>query len=1089
MNRVIMFLMNQKLLVNLVVALILILGLTVLMRINREFVPEVNFDMVTVTTIYPGGSPDELEQLISIPIEKELREVDGLDKVRAYNIENVSVVAIYIDDSAKDKKQVVQDIKDAVDLVENLPDKAEKPIVEEVKLEKSMVIDVAIYGSDGSVPYGTIREVADDFEDSVYELDEIAEVEDFGFLDREYLVEVDPSAQMKYRMGMNTVINTLATRNLDLPGGPLRLGDREYVLRTKGQYNDSGEILGTVLMSNDMGFVTRIRDVATVSDTFEEATVHQRYNGQEAIIYRLWKKRSVDEIVTVDKIRDFVAHYKNKYPDQVKIQLFNDYSKMTRERISAVLSNAVTGFILLAIILTMLLGPRMAAIVASGIPIAFMVAFMGMKAGDITLNVISLFGMIMVLGMIVDFSIVVSENSHRYMETGLFKDHAIQKGVSEVVWPVTVTLICTCAAFAPLLMLTGLMGKFIKAIPMVLILCLCASWFTAMFVMPTYLQIFSKEPKIKTKFDELKSEDRYFEKGFFGFIQRRYKKLLAVALDHRYVTLGVLIALLAGSLALVRVIGFVFMPGGGAEQLEIKTYLPQDTNLAANLRESRKIEDIIMKLPKAEFEALHSSIGEEVPFVLDPKPGEGTHKSTFKIYLTSFHDREREAREILDELRVKITGAQKKGLISPNMFVRFSVEEKGPPVGKPVNVEIRGRDLAVLGKIAHEYMDYLRTIDGVRDITMDLEEGKEEYRYKVDEVMATRAGLSTYDVAMALHSSYQGAIATSVRKGEEDIDIRVRFPEEARKNRKSLDYVMIANRSGGLIPLDRVSSMTKQPGYSQINRLNYMRLVQVQADVDLNKATSIEVNRAVEKKFRDISARYPGYSVAYGGEQEETSERMGELGTLFQFALLIIFIVLAVFFGSLMLPVVVMAAIPFALVGVIFALAVHGEPLSFMSVLGLFSLAGVIVSNTLVLVQFINNLRDEHLPMREALIEAGVIRLRPIILTSGTTVLGLIPSIYGLGGKDFFVAPLALSFGYGLVFATVITLILIPCFYHIAEDIKGRTSRLLAVAGITMSPAIYTPPPAPVLPGIQRSEEEGGDVKASKKEKKKKKQD
>jgi multidrug efflux pump subunit AcrB len=733
-----------------------------------------------------------------------------------------------------------------------------------------------------------------------------------------------------------------------------------------------------------------------------------------------------------------MQEYKNKYPEQVKIELFNDYSKMTRERISAVLSNAVMGFAFLAIILTLLLGPRMAAIVATGIPIAFMVAFIGMKAGDVTLNVISLFGMIMVLGMIVDFSIVVSENSHRYMETGLFKKHAIQKGVSEVVWPVTVTLLCICAAFAPLLMLTGLMGKFIKAIPLVLILCLCASWFTAMFILPTYLQIFSKERSRKGDFDVLKIEDRYFEGGFFGYVQKRYKRLLSFALDHRYLTLLVLVILLATSLLMIRFIGFVFMTGGGAEQLEIKTYLPQDTNLAANLRESKKIENIIMKLPSEELEALHSSIGEEVPFGLDPKPGEGTHKSTFKVYLTSYHGRDRDAEVILDEIRDNVYEAQKKGLLPGNMFFRFSVEENGPPVGKPVNVEIRGREFSQLAKIAQEYIDYLKTVDGVRDITMDLEEGKEEYRYIVDEVMATRAGVSTFDVAMALHSSFQGAVATSVRKGDEDIDIRVRFPEEARKKRKSLDYVMIANRTGGLIPLDRVTSMTRQPGYSQINRLNYMRLVQVQADVDLKKTTPIEVNRAMEAKFQSIAERYPGYSVAYGGEQEETNKRMGELGTLFQFALLVIFVVLAVFFGSLMLPVVVMAAIPFALVGVIFALAVHRQPLSFMSVLGLFSLAGVIVSNTLVLVQFINNLRDERLPLREALIEAGVIRLRPIILTSGTTVLGLIPSIYGVGGKDFFVAPLALSFGYGLIFATVITLILIPCFYHIAEDIKEK---------------------------------------------------
>jgi len=405
------------------------------------------------------------------------------------------------------------------------------------------------------------------------------------------------------------------------------------------------------------------------------------------------------------------------------------------------------------------------------------------------------------------------------------------------------------------------------------------------------------------------------------------------------------------------------------------------------------------------------------------------------------------------------------------MFIRFEVKENGPPVGKPVNVEIRGKGFETLAKIADEYVAYLKTVKGVRDITMDLEQGKQEYRYKVNEVMATRAGLSTFDVAMALHSSYQGAVATSVRQGNDDIDIRVRFPEESRKRRRSLDYVMIANRRGGLIPLDKVTSMKKQPGYSQINRLDYKRIVQVQADVDTDVVTSIEVNRDMEKKFSDIASRYPNYYVTYGGEQEETNERMSELGTLFQFALLVIFVILAVFFGSLILPLVVMIAIPFALVGVVFALAVHGEVFSFMSVLGLFSLAGVIVSNTLVLVQFINNLRDQCLPLKDALVEAGVIRLRPVILTTGTTVLGLIPSIYGLGGKDFFVAPLALSFGYGLIFATIITLILVPCFYYIAEDLKGGAAKILGKVGITMGDTLYECP-EPRVPGSEPETEE-----------------
>jgi len=1054
-SKIIKFLIEQKLLINLMVLLILLSGFFMAKSTNREAYPEVNFDMVSIKTIYPGGSPDEMEQLVSIPIEKKLREVDGIDKVRAYNIENVSVVVVYLEDDVSDKKQVVQDIKDAVDLVDNLPEKADVPLVEEIKFDKTPAIDIAIYGKKADVPYREVRDVADALEDFLYDINGVAEVEDFGYYDKEFLVEVFPESQQKYRIGMNTILNTLKNRNLDLPGGALRIDDKEYILRTKGQYQNTEEIKNTVVMANDAGFVTRIQDVADVLDTFEEADVLERFNGHKAVVFTVWKKRSSDEIVLVDKIKKELSDYKVANSENVMIKTFNDTSRYTRNRLSSVQTNALTGFFLLAFILFLLLGPRVSAIVTFSIPIAFMTAFFAMKIGDITFNVISLFGMIMVLGMIVDFGIVVAENSHRYMQTGMNKAGAIEKGVAEVFWPVTMTLLCICAAFAPLLLISGILGKFIKGIPIVLIICLCASWFIAMFIMPMYLNIFSKENDKDTTQTSLGDTNKYFEKGKFGTIQKKYRNFLILSLKHRYITLGFLIVLLFFALFLAKVVGFVFIPGGGAEELQIKIKFPQETNLNANLREIRKIEKLILQLPEKELAALHCTVGSEASSGLDPKPGEGTHKSTVMIYLTPEDDRERLAPLILDQLRREILSAQKQGHISGLMKFEFTEQKHGPPVGKPVNVEIRGKDFATLKKISYEYMDYLKTIKGVRDITFDLEEGKEEYRYRPDEVMAARTGVSVMEVAQALNASFEGAVATSVRQGKEDIDIRVRFPEAARAYIQSLNDVMISNGSGGLIPLDRVMHVDKQPGYTQINRLNYKRIVQVQAEVDTDVITSIEVNRKLARKFKDIENQYNGYSISYGGEQEETGKRMGEMGVLFLFAILVIYIMLAVYFNSLIIPVVVMSAIPFSLVGVMLALWAHGQPLSFMSTLGLFSLAGVIVSNTLVLVQFINYMRDEQLPLKDALIKAGVLRLRPVILTSGTTVLGLFPTIYGLAGKDYFVAPLALSFGYGLIFATFITLVLVPCFYHIAEDVKGATSKLLAKAGIQMGSTIY----------------------------------
>ncbi len=1079
MKRIISFLLDQKLLINIVVVIILMAGLATLPGINRESVPDVKFDMVTITTIYPGASPSDAEELISIPIEKKLRSISNLDKVRAYNVENVSLIVVFIEDRAPDKKKVVQDIKDAVEQVNNLPSTAMKPLVSEVTFDNTELISVAFTGKYDNVPYSRLREFANKSENFFYDIDGVAVVEKFGYYDREYLVEIDPDALEKYRIGMNTIVNALQMRNIDFPGGALRIGQKEFVLRTKGKFKNADEIRNTVIRGNDTGYALRVGDIAKVTDTYAEADVHHRFNGKEAVVFKIWKKRSADEIVLSDRIKKAVASYSVPGYDDVKISFFNDQSDQTRTRIGSVVHEAALGFIILGIFMFMLLGRRMSLLVLAGIPVTFMVTFTAMWYLGITINIVSLFGMIMVLGMMVDFSIVIAENSHRYMEHGMKRRDAVETGVSEVFWSVTVTLICIIAAFMPLLLVSGMVGKFVKAIPVVIIITLIASWVIAMFILPMFLNMFlsdshenAKDTRAETlpqkffsrifgnKIDralrKVQSDDENIEEGLFGQVQNIYKSFVTAALNHRYLTVGILIVLFIISLSLVPKIGFKFITGGGEEQIRISVKLPFETNLESNLSEMKKIEKLILEsVPPKELKALHLYVGEEFTEIIDPKPGKATYKSTFEIYLVPEKERKRTADVINLDLRKRIAKAQGDGIVPEDLNIKIDNVFKGPPVGKPVNVEIQGEDFNVINKISAEYIACLREVKGVRDITIDLESGKTEYQYTVNERMAAWTGVSAYDIASAINASFAGAVATKVNQNEEEVGVRVRFEENARKKMSGLRDVKIANMTGGLIPLDSVSNVKIEKGYAQINRLNFKRLVQVQADVDIKQITPVDVTKLLEKRFADIGKRYPGYIVKYGGEQEDTNKSMGELGNLFIAALIFIFVVLTVFMNSLIMPVIIMIAIPFALVGVIFALFTHGQPLSFMSTLGLFSLAGIIVSNTLVLVQFINRFRDEGMSLRDALVEGGVVRLRPIILTAGSMILELLPVMYGFGGKDYLVSPLALAFGYGLMFATFITLVLIPCFYYIAEDAKGVISGILSKFGVEMSGTIY----------------------------------
>lgn len=1045
MKKIIDFIIKSKLLVNLLVLVILAAGFAVVSNLNREAFPEVNMDMMTITTVYPGAAPDEVENLITIPIEKKLREISGIEDVEAFNIENVSVLVVYLDEmlSEKNHTKAVDDVKDAVDSITDLPEDAEEPEVKEITTEKTNAIDVALVTTKtGDQAYRELRETAKKLEDELFFIDGVAEIEKLGYRDKEYLVEVYPESLQKYRIGLNAVTRKLMARNLDLPGGALRVDGKEYLLRTIGQFNGINEVKKMVVFSNDAGFTTMLGDIAKVTDTYEEEEIMERVDFKNAIVLQLLKKKSADMITINSDIKKYLLEFEKTLPEGMSITYFNDMSRFVKARLSSLITNAAVGFVLLALILMMMLGRRLALVVGISIPVSFMISFMLMQQQGITLNVISMFALVMVLGMIVDFSIVVAENAYRHMEQGKEKVTAINDGVREVAAPITVTLFCIIAAFAPLLFVSGLIGKFIFAIPMVIIICLLSSWLCAVFVLPAYIDSLVKVSK---RHADKQGDDN---PGF-------YEKVLSKMVKLRYLVVVAIFALLMLTFWGMGKLDFVFMPSS-SKGVFVKMQMPQGTNLKTTNKAIKPIEALLSSLPKIEVESIQSRVGIHMANQMDMRPKDGTHKAVAYLNLAPAGDREkaggRSGEEIVAELRNNLAALIKEGKVNPDLDVLFELDMEGMPQGKPVSVEIRGDNLETCNEIAEKYEAYLKTIDGVHDIAIDLEKGKTEYRYKINEVYANRAGLSVSDVAQSILSSFKGAVATKVKKGDEEIDVRVRFPDWARRTENSLSDVMIENNNGGLISLDKVTSYDKGKGYATINRKNYKRVVKVDANIDLSKTTAMKVNSDLLDKFENISNEYMGYSINYGGEQEDTQESMGDLGRLFMVALAVIFVILAVFFNSLWIPVIIMICIPFSLIGVVFALLTHGQPISFMSVLGVFSLAGVIVSNTLVLVQFINNLRkNEGMTVTEAVVHGGALRFRPVILTSGTTVLGLIPTIYGLGGKDAFVAPLGLAFGYGLIFATVITLILVPCFYHVAEDIKGVWAKSLGRLGIKVN--------------------------------------
>ncbi len=1032
MKKLIDLLISEKMAISLFMFAILVGGFFSIKGLNQEAFPEIALDMVTIQTIYPGAASDEVENLVTIPIEKKLREISGIDKVTDYSLENVSFVAVNLEEKLSKSKRVklIDDIKNAVRSINDFPSNVKDPEVTEISTEKTEAISIALMTKQkGDAGYAILRETAKELKDKLLFVDGVAEVVKKGYFDRQYLIEVNPAALQKYRIGLNILLYRLQTRNINLPGGVLRVGDNEFVLRTTGQYKDIADIQNTVIFSNDAGYVTRLKDIAKVTDTFVEPDILHRINGQNAIILKVNKKQIADTIKTVKRIKALLKTEKLSLPKGISMDYFNDYSRFVTLRLSALIINSLIGFALLLAILLFLLGYRLSGIVSVSIPVTFMIAFICMKAIGITINIISMFALVMVLGMVVDFSVVVCENTYRYLEKGLSRREAVEKGLSEVLPVMFTTLICIIVAFAPLLFVTGLVGKFIYAIPAVIIICLMASFLVAVLVMPMMLDTFAKAPKRETA-----SKDQR---------PNIYRRLIHRVVTHRYLAVLVLILVTFLTFSAFGKFGsFVFM-NGAAEGIDIQTQMPHSTNLEANKKAIITIEKVVTGLyPKSIVEGIHTYIGTQTSGKLEFAPTDGTYKGTVQLNLSPEETRSIKGPAILKVVREKIAQNQKNGVIDPRIQVKFQMSKVGMPVGSAINVEIRGADFGMLEKIATEYRTYLKSIKGVDDVYSDLEPGKEEYQYMINDEKASRAGLSMQDASQALYVSFKGAVATTVKKGDEKIDLLVRFPDWARRHMDSLNDVVVANAYGSVIPLSEVTSYKKQTGFAMISRKNYMRIVQVKANVDGQVITSMKANSLLKKHFNDIEKRYPEYVVSYGGEQEDTEKSMKNLGVLFLIAIFAIFLIIATFFNSFTLPIVVMGAIPFSLVGIFLALFAHGNlPLTFMGVLGFFSLASIIVSNTLVLVQFINNARAQGMSVTDAVVEGSAVRLRPIFLTSGVVVLGLIPTIYGIGGKDEFVVPLAMAFGYGLLFATILTLVIVPCFYHIIIDIKQLFKR------------------------------------------------
>jgi multidrug efflux pump subunit AcrB len=1026
------FSVNQSLFVNLLSVIIIIVGIIVVMGIVKEIFPNVAFDMVSITTPYPGATPKDVEKLVTVPIENELKEVDGIKEITSNSATGTSLIYVEIDPDEQDKQKVIRDIQSAVDKVKDLPREIEEdPVVVELTSRQYPIIEVSM---SGEVAEQKLREYADALEDLLEDIRGVAKVEKDGYRDREIQVLVDPDKLREYYVSVNEIEDALYSRNISIPAGELDTETVEYSVRTTGEFEGAEEVEEVIIRANDSGNWLKVKDLAKVEDTFKDEDIIIKSWGTRSINLVVMKKESGDAIRIVDRIKQEAGRFLERAPDELKVSYINDYSFFVRRRLNVLRNNAWIGLLLVIVTMLLFLDRRVAMFTVLGIPISFFFTFIFMNAAGITINLISMFGLVVVLGMLVDDGIIVAENVYRYMEKGMSPRKAAVKGTEEVMGAVTTAVFTTIAAFSPLLFMSGIIGKFIKNIPAVIIVALLASLGEAFIILPSHLADFVR---IKSSKKDGKSGSSVSKKGkkWLRKIVYFYTRIVRVAVRNKYkVLIGFTLMLGLCIFLAVTQIKFILFPPAGINQFFIRMEAPIGTPLDKTNELTEPVEDVVAELPPGELDAYVTTVGKIEEDRNDPFAGRGSHFSQITVYLTPEQDRERGVEAIIEEMRLRTKDI--KGFSD----LRFDKPQSGPPVGKAVEARIRGEDFDVLDSIAKKYMDYLGTIEGTTDITWDHKPGKEEIRVRVDHERASRAGLSVNRIARTVRSVFEGLIATTIKpvKAEEETDVTVRFRKDMVEDIDVFRDVYVENRFGNLIPLSKVAEIEKVPGTTTIHHLDGKRVVTASANVDTDKTTSLEVNSRLKNKFGDVSEKYMGYSVKYGGEQEETVESLVSLARAFFFAFLVIFLILSSFFRSIIQPFVVMLAIPFGLIGVIFAFMLHGLPLSFMAILGVVSLNGIVVNDSIVLVDFINKLRLRGESRRRSIIKAGQMRIRPVLLTTITTVGGLSTVAYGLGGKDPFLVPMAVSISWGLVFATTLTLIIIPCIYSVLDELSMK---------------------------------------------------
>lgn len=1036
MRRLIEFFIRNHLFGDLLTVMVIGVGLLAIFQIKREVFPNVSFDVITIASFFPGATPEDVEKLVTNPIEQDLKEVDGIKKVQSVSTENQSVLIVTLDPDQTNSTEGKSNIEDVISGLRDYPEGAEPPRITVISVKQQPVIEIALASMESAEDQLTLGEKV---KKELENLEGVAKVLIRGERDREFHVEADPAKLARERVSLEEVIAALRRQNLNVPGGNIEAtaGDfqsREKFVRTTGEMRGRSEIENTVVRSNDMGRPIRIKDFATVTEALSRAKVLTRTNTKPSINLTVLKKENADAIDVVDEVRAHMTAMQPQLKVGTELHFLNDLSTFIRRRLSILTSNLGLGLLLVLACLPFLIPFRFAVLIALGEPFAFLGTILVMHEFGYSINLISMIGLIIVSGILVDDSIVVTENAVRLMEKGWTPIRAATEGTMQIIGPVTASVMTTTMAFLPMAFMSGIFGKVIFFIPVAVVISLLVSLFETFFILPAHVAHWVRPEHVQNRPAEKRGWlTRAMNRSRIFWDERIvpvYARFLTVSIHHRYLLMLGLTAFIAFSLFIaITSMRVILFPPDGVEIFFIRTEAPSGTSLDNHSRLMEGIEKKVAALPTAELLNFTTFVGLIQQDAHDPFTRWGSEFAQIAIFLTPENERQRTAAEIIEDLRRQIG--------KPEGFdkVYFARVNPGPPTGKPISLGIHGEEYEDILPASQEIEKLLKGFDGVTDVSNSYVLGKEELRVIVNGEEARAAGLNVDSVGTSVRAAFEGIVATKIRSLNEEKAVRVSFPRKNRESEAALRDISVLSPQGALIPLKNIARIESVKAPLNFDHEKNRREVKITGEVDVDKTSALEVNARIRKMLPDLQAKFPRVGIEFGGEDADTQESLTSLGRAFGFAVLGIFLILVLTFKSLLQPFLVLLTIPLGVVSVIWVFVIHGLPISFLGLLGVVALAGIIVNNAIVFVDFVNQKREGGLSRRESLIEGSKDRLRPIFLTSVTTVVGILPTAYGIGGLDKFVVPIAMALGWGIFFGSILTAFVFPAAIAILDDL------------------------------------------------------